>query len=122
MGESSIARLLDAGAAKADALTAAPGVRQEMLATIGRIRLERSEIDEGLEPERLTIELNYTEALYRADRGSEARKLLESLAAELEGAARARPAELAEVLAQLSLVVPANEGPAIAERIGIATT
>ena len=134
VGEISIARLLASGAAKAEALAAAPGVRQEMLATLGRIRLERSEIAEGLEllerarrvaeengadlldPGRLTIELNYTEALARADRGDEARDLLEALAERLEGEARTRPAELAEALAQLSLVVPANEGPAIAER------
>jgi serine/threonine-protein kinase len=134
VGEISIARLLASGAAKAEALAAAPGVRQEMLATLGRIRLERSEIPEGLEllerarrvadengadlldPGRLTIELNYTEALARADRGDEARDLLEALAERLEGEARTRPAELAEALAQLSLVVPANEGPAIAER------
>lgn len=134
VGEISIARLLDAGAAKADTLTSAPGVRQEMLATLGRIRLERSEIAEGiellerarrvadesgadpLEPGRLTLELNYTEALTRADRGAAARELLAGLAAKLEGAAEARPVELAEVLAQLSLVVPAGEGPPIAER------
>lgn len=134
VGEISIDRLLEIGAVKADALADAPGVRQEMLATLGRIRLERSEFAEGLallerarrvaadqeadllDPARLTIELTYTEALTRADRGDEARRLLEALAARLDSAREPRPAELAEVFAQLSLVIPASEGPALAER------
>jgi eukaryotic-like serine/threonine-protein kinase len=134
VGEISIDLLLDQGAAKAEALLDSPGVRQRMFATLGRIRLERSELGRGiallerarqvadesstdpLDGERLAVELDYTRALARIDRGPEARLLLEPLIAALERGTGAHAAELAEALDQLCLIVPADEGPAIAER------
>ena len=134
VGNVSIDQLLDQGAAKAEAMTDSPGVRQRMFATLGRIRLERSELPQGralleraravadeasvaaLDPDRLALELDYTGALARMDDGDAARALLEPLAARLDGAGERYRAELAEALAQLALVVPAEEGPPLAER------
>ena len=138
VGEISIAELLRRGAARVEAISDSPGVRQRMFATLGRIRIERSELAEGrdllararavaaaagvdpLDPERLALELDYTEALVRMDDNEAARRLLAPLAGRLEqtGGTALRP-ELAEALAQLALVVqatPAGGGRELAER------
>ncbi len=144
VGEISIDALLAQGAAKAESIPETPshssGVRERMLATLGRIRVERSEFPAARElferareiadraggdlaaglalpsDERLALEFDYTQLLARMDDGVAARGILTPLVARLERARPPRAAQLAEALAQLSLLVPAAEAPPLAER------
>ncbi|MDX2000307.1 MAG: serine/threonine-protein kinase [Thermoanaerobaculia bacterium] len=136
VGDISIDQLLLDGAAKVEALRDSPAVRQHMFATLGRIRIERSEFAAGralleraralatetgvdrLDETRLALELDYTQVLFRVDEMAKSHELLEELIAQLEPrvAAGTHQALLAEALAQLALTVPPADGLAIAER------
>jgi len=134
MGDISIDQLLQDGAAKADTLGSTPGVQALMFATLGRIRLERSELPAGREllekarsvadaagadllaTDRLALELDYTRALALIDEVEAARVLLEPLVARLEAAGKTESADLAEALAQLSRVAPTPQSFPLAER------
>ncbi len=135
VGDISITDLLSRGAERVEAMSDSPAVRQRMFATLGRIRIERSELAEGkalfarardiaraagvdpLDPDRLALELAYTEALERMDDHGAAQALLRPLIAKLEAAGAERRPELAEALGQLALAVPpGQDGRALAER------